>query len=186
MEGGKPKPEWCNYCGTGDFPEEHWYWQKDQRYRHGGKWTCLTRKRAGNRRYREKHREKVQAKQREWLAGNVEYVRYKAYVQIDRKRQRDDTLSWNEAKPLMESPCHYCGVNPGGGLDRLDSSRGHSADNVVPCCRKCNNILSDLPEEAKQYLAPGLRQIREKGLFENWEIPQLRPAMESSGGQVVA
>lgn len=31
------------------------------------------------------------------------------------------------------------------GLDRVDNSRGHTDDNVVPCCQVCNAMKSDLP-----------------------------------------
>ena len=65
---------------------------------------------------------------------------------------------------LTQLPCHYCGRQPHriqnrkwskgkgkvsdyqlregiftyNGLDRVDSSKGHSDDNVVPCCFDCN------------------------------------------------
>lgn len=42
--------------------------------------------------------------------------------------------------------CTYCDgtLDPTGiGLDRKDSSRGYTADNVTPCCGMCNRIKSD-------------------------------------------
>lgn len=65
---------------------------------------------------------------------------------------------------LSQQPCHYCGRNPHritrisrkkrgmsehqkengnfvyNGLDRIDSSKGHTSDNVVPCCWDCNHM----------------------------------------------
>lgn len=52
---------------------------------------------------------------------------------------------------LLEAPCHYCGVAPANlakgtngdfaynGLDRIDSSKGYTQINVVPCCGQCNH-----------------------------------------------
>ena len=30
------------------------------------------------------------------------------------------------------------------GIDRIDSSKGYSLDNCVPCCPLCNRLKSDL------------------------------------------
>ena len=48
--------------------------------------------------------------------------------------------------------CYYCQIplNPTApGLDRLDSAKGYSKDNCVPCCLRCNTIKRDYltPEE---------------------------------------
>lgn len=71
---------------------------------------------------------------------------------------------------LSQQPCHYCGREPYrtfnvgtsrrkgenvsvyqmeqgnftyNGLDRIDSSKGHSPDNIVPCCWDCNEMKGD-------------------------------------------
>jgi hypothetical protein len=75
----------------------------------------------------------------------------------DRQREavhkgREWALTKSEFRSLTASPCHYCGVPPRqsyhgieafgpyiyNGLDRLDSSGGYTAKNVVPCCWTCN------------------------------------------------
>jgi len=49
---------------------------------------------------------------------------------------------------LWGEPCHYCGVDiEVTGLDRKDSSKGYTPDNVVPCCWDCNRIKKDKPYE---------------------------------------
>lgn len=67
------------------------------------------------------------------------------------------TLPFGLFVSLTSLPCHYCGVSPqqvikgrrGGddyrynGLDRVDSSKGYIAENVVPCCRRCKSAKSD-------------------------------------------
>lgn len=53
-------------------------------------------------------------------------------VEIDRQE-----YSW-----LMSQNCFYCGDTVankiGARLDRLDSSKAYTFDNVVTCCRECN------------------------------------------------
>lgn len=49
---------------------------------------------------------------------------------------------------LWGKPCHYCGCKIEiTGLDRKDSSKGYSRDNVVPCCRRCNSQKQNKPYE---------------------------------------
>jgi hypothetical protein len=43
--------------------------------------------------------------------------------------------------------CYYCKgklTGTGGGLDRLDSYQGYTAQNVVACCLECNIVKSNL------------------------------------------
>lgn len=39
---------------------------------------------------------------------------------------------------ILHKPCVYCGDTHRIGADRIDNSRGHTKDNVVPCCYDCN------------------------------------------------
>lgn len=43
---------------------------------------------------------------------------------------------------LLKMGCHYCGKDlkdeTGYCLDRLDSNKGYTLHNVVPCCKQCN------------------------------------------------
>lgn len=48
---------------------------------------------------------------------------------------------------LRGSTCHYCGDNTVTGFDRIDSSLGYSLDNVVPCCKLCNQAKNNLTTE---------------------------------------
>lgn len=82
------------------------------------------------------------------------------------KRQaKKRNLSWSVSKEmfrkLTKENCHYCGTKPSSirknkrsngdyiynGLDRIDSSKGHTIDNVVPCCGICNWMKRDLNVE---------------------------------------
>ena len=64
------------------------------------------------------------------------------YQLADRNANRGEcTLS---AKWVVENiftkPCHYCGKEGWDaiGCDRIDNSKPHTPDNVVPCCYECN------------------------------------------------
>jgi len=78
-----------------------------------------------------------------------------------KSRKIDWNLTDDEARYLMRLPCYYCGslpryhkdsatfkgLNgdfPANGLDRIDSSKGYSIDNVVPCCKYCNTMKRSL------------------------------------------
>jgi hypothetical protein len=75
---------------------------------------------------------------------------------------KDGDLSLEEFYWLSQQPCYYCGEEKSNkftycrkgdrsspeareksillynGIDRIDSSKGHTKDNVVPCCKYCN------------------------------------------------
>lgn len=100
--------------------------------------------------------------------------RLTSYIQADSKRGFECTLSLEEVAALIAKSCYYCGCSPAKGLDRMNSLRAHVVGNVVPCCEKCNIILSDLPFEAKEKLKAGLHQIQQENLLTEWEIPTKR------------
>jgi hypothetical protein len=77
-------------------------------------------------------------------------------VNLARKKNLSFSLSLANVINLVTEPCFYCG---GGfttktqikkdefiftnGIDRLDSNRGYSKTNSVPCCKTCNLIKRD-------------------------------------------
>lgn len=72
---------------------------------------------------------------------------------------------------LSQLPCYYCGRHPHrtvnaassarkassnqlqdgnftyNGLDRIDNAKGHTHDNIVPCCSTCNMMKGTLTLE---------------------------------------
>jgi hypothetical protein len=82
------------------------------------------------------------------------------------RRYKDGGLTLEEFYELSQQDCFYCGRKPSNknnvsyknvstlqketgvfiynGLDRIDSSKKHSKDNVVPCCKLCNQAKMNL------------------------------------------
>lgn len=70
-------------------------------------------------------------------------------------------LTLEDFVALVQSNCYYCGEEPAiskghkdwsayvkcNGLDRVDSTRGYTKDNVVACCRICNMAKGALSRE---------------------------------------
>jgi hypothetical protein len=99
------------------------------------------------------------------------------------ERSYSDGCSFETFMILSQKPCYYCGILPSNtfnkyltkrgtltntkvkevwaeqayftynGLDRIDPSKDHSEDNVVPCCFRCNRAKDDMTaEEFKVWL----------------------------------
>jgi hypothetical protein len=66
-------------------------------------------------------------------------------------------LTWNKSDSYKSNPSgrrkRFSAVQiengnfTHNGLDRIDSSKGHTDDNCVPCCYICNSMKSDMPYE---------------------------------------
>ena len=75
---------------------------------------------------------------------------------MDRDRGFDDsktiTAEWF-VQNIMYKPCAHCGLRQVGaiGVNRLDNTKGHTIDNVEPCCLKCNSR-----ENIRDQIARGL------------------------------
>jgi hypothetical protein len=76
---------------------------------------------------------------------------YKSYQIKATKRNLEFNLSKEEFLYLTKQNCFYDGVEPHqiiktrnngdyvyNGIDRIDSSKGYTIDNCVPCCGRCN------------------------------------------------
>ena len=79
---------------------------------------------------------------------------YRTYKDGAKSRNLDFSLSKEDFTKLVEQNCVYCGNPPVtkeyitthktyytvNGIDRIDSSKGYSIDNCVPCCTMCNTM----------------------------------------------
>lgn len=86
------------------------------------------------------------------------------YLKQRSKRYGKIDINYEKFKEISILPCTYCGLdysnlakdNAKGnrfhsdiivrfnGLDRIDSTKGYTNDNVVPCCKYCNVAKNDL------------------------------------------
>lgn len=62
-----------------------------------------------------------------------------------RRKGLEFSLLISDIKELMESPCTYCGDDTKPSeVDRKDSTKGYTKDNVTPACRRCNTIKNNV------------------------------------------
>jgi hypothetical protein len=83
---------------------------------------------------------------------------YNNYKSSARARGHEFSLSKSDVRTITKMPCRYCGSDPsqvftnGGkaspyiynGIDRVDSNKGYTIVNTVPCCKTCNYAKSNL------------------------------------------
>lgn len=77
-----------------------------------------------------------------------------SYIYIKRVYQENRNLEFlitkDEYDNLIYKPCYLCGYKNivGNGLDRQDSCKGYTIDNVLPCCSTCNMMKAFYNKDA--------------------------------------
>lgn len=103
---------------------------------------------------------------------NNPQIRFTRARSAAKRRGLKWTITLEQYIPLATANCNYCDgffsrVTTGGGLDRLDNSKGYEPDNVVPCCTTCNVVRGDklTPEETRAAVQAviALRKAQEAG-----------------------
>lgn len=92
----------------------------------------------------------IENKEHEKNIHKLRYIKYRerflirGYTAMDKKRgfDTDLTFEWMRAN-ITNKPCHYCKQLGDVGCDRVDNTKGHTMDNVVPCCCDCNRTRGD-------------------------------------------
>lgn len=74
---------------------------------------------------------------------------------------------WNNPPAYLKFPNAWFVYN---GLDRLDNTKRHSKDNVVPCCFSCNEIKSS--SSLNEFL------LKIKSIYENVNLSKTLPTIE--------
>lgn len=87
----------------------------------------------------------------------------------DKKDGFESNLDEDFVRNLIKDGCFYCGESEIRlSVDRIDNTKGHTKNNVVSSCVRCNFIRNDMPYEAWLILVPTIKKVRESGLFVNW------------------
>jgi len=85
-----------------------------------------------------------------------------AYRLRDRTRGLYNDMTISIMRGLIEKGCVYCGDLENIGLDRIDNKKGHSTDNVVPCCHSCNTARNDNFSHSEMFLiGDAIRKVKE-------------------------
>ena len=130
-----------------------------------------------------KNKDKIRSRQKEYskLPKYRENNRLKHYTingkynnlkscSAKRKKQGREiglSITLEEYAELMKNNCHYCNKTlidekSGGSLDRIDNSKGYHLDNVLPCCKVCNQVRGDnLTVEETEVVIKALLEFRD-------------------------
>lgn len=93
--------------------------------------------------------------------------RYSSFKSQAKRHKRKVDLTLEQYREVIKSGlCHYCGETlptQGSGLDRKDSNKDYSIDNVVSCCKRCNSTFMHwYSYEEKLKLSVVIREISKK------------------------
>lgn len=94
--------------------------------------------------YRNEHKEEIKEQKKGYRKSKMGRACYmvSSYKYIDKKYNRGEctlTPQW-VVDNIFTSKCRYCQKDDWRklGCDRIDNSKPHTPDNVVPCCEECN------------------------------------------------
>lgn len=79
----------------------------------------------------------------------------------------DITIEWM-IENIFKKKCAYCGDTKRLGCDRIDNSKGHTMDNVVPCCIECNAARNNnFSYEEMLVIGKAIRKVKEARKINN-------------------
>jgi hypothetical protein len=138
----------CSKCKK-EFPATSDYFYKNKSKPDGLGYYCKECDKEGSKKRYEENREKERERNRKrckTLKGK--FNRYKSGA---KERGIPFELTLEDFEFFWQKPCDYCGDPIETiGLDRVDSSKGYTIDNVAPCCSFCN--YSKKSHSLKEYI----------------------------------
>lgn len=111
----------------------------------------------------------------------VELKLHTAYKQDAKRSNRLFEIELENFTKLINSNCHYCGIEPYlirsnktksvtkalNGVDRIDSKKGYIEGNVVACCPTCNRAKMAMSlKEFKNWINRIYNHINNKEIFQ--------------------
>jgi hypothetical protein len=163
----------CKTCG--EVKELSRFYHHGEKYYRSSCKTCWDK--AAQRTRTKNHRNystsaHVRADRRklERAAGqNTDFWIYVDSRKSDRKAGRENDLTREFIREQITKGCSYCGETElRMTLDRIDNTKGHTKDNVVPACIRCNYTRKDMPYAAWLIVAKGMQEARAASLFGAW------------------
>ena len=109
-----------------------------------------------------------------WKTQQLLFNRAKYLYRTHKKRDKKFGFSGYDLtesliRELISGPCSYCGsMNITMSLDRKNNSIGHTLENVLPSCIRCNVTRGNMPFKAWLIIAKAMKQVTELGLFDDW------------------
>src|SRR3954468_20056170 len=94
--------------------------------------------------YRNNHKDKIKSYLQKYRA--TPKGKYSSYRKHAEYRKIIFELTLEEFTELVLLPCSYCG-GEGGGIDRIENSKGYNLLNCSPCCYDCNTSKNDRSRE---------------------------------------
>ncbi|MBS6574788.1 HNH endonuclease [Parabacteroides goldsteinii] len=94
-----------------------------------------------------------------------------SYKLRDFKRKRDFNISQDWfIENILKSKCIYCGDTMKLGCDRIDNTKGHTMDNVVPCCYSCNVARFDnFTFEEMKIIGETIKKVKQNRNNTRWQ-----------------
>jgi hypothetical protein len=108
------------------------------------------------------------------MRSNYTDRRFAQLLRKARQRELEVSVSSEYVDEVAKKGCTYCGskrISYGHGIDRIDSSKGYTKENIIGCCGNCNILKSHLLSlsETKSVIEL-LKRIRGVNLWEEPEI----------------
>lgn len=161
----------CSQCKKEKPLSEFW---KDSSKAQGVEGYCIECKRVRKREYKIKYNRKTTEYNKRWNKKNPSRAVYHSISVSARKRNLsyapvDDFVTWYDNQVKV---CHYCGCSLDTQIldranrfeiDRKDSTKGYTIDNIVLACSRCNIAKFDYwsYKEFKKYLGPAIKLARD-------------------------
>lgn len=89
---------------------------------------------------------------------------YNSYKGNAKYKNRNFELTLDDIILLVNSNCYYCGDENSKGIDRIDNNIGYTIENVLPCCKMCNQMKHMF---TKEIFLNKIKLIYEKHLKES-------------------
>lgn len=136
---------WCKECAK-QYSKQNYRDNKDEILEQQKQYYQENRETIAEqqKQYRQEHKDERaewQKQYRQTPIGRAFYL-VSAYKQKDNIYNRGEctiTPQW-VVNNIFTQPCHWCGETDWTklGCDRIDNSKPHTPDNVLPCCEECN------------------------------------------------